>query len=150
MTLLITMLVFVSVGAVVLTAYHAATAESPLERRLRAMLPGVGAERAQPLRPSLWQRFLAAVGRHSLGRDGGSLGQSLSAAGFRGPNAVAVFLGARTLFSFGPALLVLIPRVSTGRPLPQSLWLAAMMWAVGHVGSNLWLRRRSRMRTQQL
>jgi tight adherence protein C len=96
------------------------------------------------------RRLMAAVGELGFARGDRSLSQRLSSAGIRWPNAVAVFLGARTLLSFGPGLLVLATQLSGGRPLSASLWLSLLAWGLGHAGCNLWLRRRSRWRVQRI
>jgi tight adherence protein C len=56
----------------------------------------------------------------------------------------------RTVFSFGPALLVLVGRISGGKPLGPTLAVAAITWAYGHVLVNYWLKRRTRRRTHQI
>ena len=92
--------------------------------------------------------MLTAIG-NGLGGDR-SLSHRLSVAGFRAPNAAALFLGARTLVSVGPALLVLVPAVSSGKPLGRALMIAALYWAGGHLLANLWLKRRTRARVRQI
>src|SRR5262249_8144219 len=79
-----------------------------------------------------------------------SLGQRLSYAGIRGPHTTSLFLGARTLLSVGPALFVLVPLVSSGRPVGRALLTASLVWAAGHVVVNTWLRRRVRHRIQPM
>src|SRR5215813_13322633 len=90
-------------------------------------------------------RLVAAIGSHSVGADS-SLAQRLAVAGYRRPNAAALFLGVRTLISIGPALLVLVPAVSSGNPLGHTLAMAAFVWFEGHMLPNLWLKRRARAR----
>src|SRR5207253_3247942 len=56
----------------------------------------------------------------------------------------------RTLLSFGPALLVLVPRISSGKPLGYSLLMAGFAWAWGHVLMNLWLRAKVTRRVREI
>src|SRR5262249_27777315 len=100
---------------------------------------------------SIPARLLALLGRFSFG--GGrekSLAQRLSYAGIRGPSSLLLFLGVRTVLSFGPALLVLMPRVSSGQPLGRSLVLAGLAGAAGHVLMNVWLGGRVARRTRRI
>jgi Flp pilus assembly protein TadB len=99
-------------------------------------------------RPGLLTGMLTAIG-NGLGGDR-SLTHRLSVAGFRVPNAAALFLSARTLVSLGPALLVLVPAVSSGEALGRALMTAALYWSGGHVLANLWLKRRTRARVGQI
>jgi tight adherence protein C len=92
--------------------------------------------------------MLTAIG-NGLGGDR-SLTHRLSVAGFRVPNAAALFLGARKLVSLGPALLVLVPAVSSGEALGRALMTAALYWSGGHLLANLWLKRRTRARVGQI
>jgi len=92
--------------------------------------------------------MLTAIG-NGLGGDR-SLTHRLSVEGFRVPNAAALFLGARTLVSLGPALLVLVPAVSSGEALGRALMTAALYWSGGHVLPNLWLKRRTHGRVGQI
>jgi tight adherence protein C len=61
-----------------------------------------------------------------------------------------LFLGVRTIASFGPALLVLVGRVSGGKPLGATLVVGTITWAYGHVLVNYWLKRRTRRRVHQI
>jgi tight adherence protein C len=94
-------------------------------------------------------RLVAAIGSYGVGADS-SLAQRLSVAGFRRPNAAALFLGIRTLISVGPALLVLVPAVSSGNPLGHALMTAGVLWFEGHLLPNLWLKRRTRARVAKI
>ena len=142
---------FILVAAAILAGYYAITAESPVEARLRAMVSDPSAAvrpkktDAKP-RPSIIGRVLAVLGQYGLGGDDASLQQTLSVAGLRGGNAMALFLGLRTLFSVGPALLVLVPRVASGRPLGRTMLLAAGTFLLGHLIVNVFLRRRAALR----
>ena len=153
MVLLITALVFTVITGTVMAAYYALTAESAVEQRLRTLAPDAGAgarQRASAARPGLLRRIVAGVGRYGLSRGERSLAKTLSAAGFRATNATALFLGARTLLSFGPALAVILFEVPAGQPLGSALWMACLAWAGGHVAANWWLRQRSRRRVQRI
>jgi tight adherence protein C len=155
MDLLITFSVFGIVSVVVLATYYALTAESAVDRRVRALAPKRGSE-SQKTRelarsePGVVSKVVANVGQYGIARGDSALAQRLSAAGFRGPNASRLFLGVRTIVSFGPALLVLVPQISSGKPIGKSLWLALVLWGIGHLGSNLWLRWRAQRRTRQI
>jgi len=153
MLVIIVAAVFMVVTGVVLAAYYTLTAEAPGVQRLRRLVPeAVGVAqpsgRAAAQGPGPLQRLLVGVGQYGIGRGDRSLTQKLSNAGFRGPNATLVFLGVRTLLSLGPALLVLVYRVSAGQPLFASLWVPALVWGIGHVLANAWLGRRARQRIQ--
>jgi tight adherence protein C len=145
---LITLATFIVVTTIVLS-FGWATAESPIKQRVRQL----GGDTLRPIHrgeeTGLLRRMVAGIGEYGLGGDR-SLSHRLSVAGFRGANAVALFLGVRTLVSFGPALLMLVPAVSTGKPLARVLGTAALYWAGGHLLANLWLKRRARRRVQQI
>jgi tight adherence protein C len=152
--LLITAGTFVIVTGILLAAHQAATAESAVAQRLRALLPETRTARPKPdagMRlPAAMERLLAALGRLAIGGDDGSLGRTLSVADIRSANATLLFLGVRTLLSMGPALLILVPQVSAGRPLGRAFSLAALAWASGHVLVTVWLKRRARQRVHQI
>jgi tight adherence protein C len=153
--MLITVGAFVVVSLIVLAFSYTVTAESPVEQRLRALAPvraARAADRSAAERgPSLLRRGLSALGQFSAGGGGESaLSQRLSAAGFRSQNATAVFLGTRTLLTFGPALAILVPQVSAGKPLGRTLAVAAWVWGVGHVLVNMTLRRRAAARVRRI
>jgi tight adherence protein C len=147
--------VFLFVGLMVVSIYYGLVAESPLDRRLKSLVPNPG---SQALRkpdkargePGKATKLLAAVGEYGFSRSDNSLAQRLSAAGIRSPNAARLFLGTRTLLSFGPALLILLPRISAGMPLTKSLLLAFFAWGIGHTAANNWLRWRRSRRVRQL
>jgi tight adherence protein C len=153
--MLITVGAFVIVSFIIVAFFYTMTAESPVEQRLRALAPvraapapsAASVERG----PSLVRRGLSALGQYSVGgRSESVLSQRLSAAGFRGQNATALFLGTRTLFSFGPALAVLVPQVSSGKPLGRTLGIAAFVWFFGHTLVNAILRRRAAYRIRRI
>jgi tight adherence protein C len=153
MPLLMTLLAFSVVTAIVLAGWYAATAESPIVQRLRMLgTDPVEQPRETAVRrgPRLLARVLTAIGQYGLGNDETSLHHSLTVAGFRSRNATMLFLGVRTLLSFGPGLLVLVGRISGGKPLGASLVLAIIAWAYGHTLVNYWLKRRTRRRIHQI
>jgi tight adherence protein C len=148
-----TLLAFSAVTAIVLAGWYAATAESPIAQRLRMLGSepvAPAAERTGRRGRRVVARVLAAIGQYGLGNDQTSLEHSLTVAGFRSRNATMLFLGVRTLLSFGPGLLVLVGRTSGGKPIGATLILAAIAWAYGHGLVNYWLKRRRRHRIQQI
>ncbi len=150
---LITIATFMIVTGVIISGYYWASAESVVTQRLRTLVPNAQSETERKRRrtdASGVERALALVGSYSLGGGDNSVAQRLSVAGIRGSNAVLTFLGIRTVISFGPALLVLIPRVSNGKPLGRTLFLASLVWAIGHLFSNLWLRARATRRARRI
>lgn len=151
---LITLITFAAATAVVLSLGYAMTVRSPVAQRLK----GLVSEQAKvaPPRPTsragsvgFLGRTLIGIGKYGAEGDR-SISLRLSAAGLRGANATALFLGARTLLSAGPALLVLVLAVSAGRPLGRALMTAALCGAGGHVLANMWLKRRASQRVRQL
>jgi tight adherence protein C len=149
--ILITVTSFVLITTLVLAGYYALTSESPLIRRLETMTgQSAQAARRAPARGGLLNRILLALGPYAFGSGDASLTQTLSVAGLRGANALLTFLGARTLFSFGPALIFLVPQVSSGKPLAPTLLRAAIIFVVMHVVATSLLKRRARRRIDQI
>jgi len=151
--MLLTVATFLVVTGIVMAMYYTATAETAVERRVRSLVPGQVAEAAPIMDrrgPSAVQRSLATLGRYGVGGGERSLAQKLSVAGFRSPNAVFVFVGVRTLISFGPALMMIVPSVSQGKPLGRSLLGAALVWLLGHQLANSWLRIVGKARVRQI
>ena len=150
MVVLITIAAFMVVTGIVLSGFYWATAESTVSRRLRTLVPDspipVAAARPEKKAPSPLSRALGTLGQYGVSGSERSVSQRLSYAGIRGSNSVMLFLGIRTLLSFGPALLVTVPRVSAGRPLGGSLLVAFVVWAVGHTFVNMMLRARAARR----
>ena len=153
-TVLVTLATFLLVTGFVVALYLATLAESTAAQRLRRLVPDLGrplGERRAPLRVAEFViRVLTALGEHGVGGGERATGRLLAEAGIRGTNAALLFVGVRTLLSVGPALLVLVPRISAGRPIGQSLGLTALTWLCGHLLVNYWLRRRRRNRIQLL
>jgi tight adherence protein C len=155
MLLLLTIAAFVVTSGLALSSYYFLTEETAVEQRLRNVIPGAGAMQiAQPARneDELGQgrRLLAWIGGFSFLGNERSLAQTLATAGARGPNALALFLGLRTLFSLGPALLYLVTRVSGGAPLYSSLFWGFAIWLFLHILVNVMLRRRARIRSTSI
>ena len=150
-TVLLTLLTFGIVTIAIVSGYSWLSAESPVAQRLKTLVPELDAQaKARKKGPGLGARLLAVLGTYSFGGSENSLAQRLSYAGIRGPRAVVLFLGMRTLFSFGPALFVLVPRISSGQPLGYALLLAGFVWLGGHLLMNLWLRVRVTRRVQEI
>jgi tight adherence protein C len=150
---LVTLATFALVTSLVVSAYYALTAETPVAERLRRLVGEAPApqptERRSRVRDSLVQQFLLLISEFGFGGTD-SVAHTMSVAGFRGPNATKVFLGTRTLVSIGPALTILVLSVSVGRPVGRALTSALLMWAVGHAATVLWLKRRARHRVEAL
>src|SRR5919198_248056 len=131
-TVLVTLATFLLVTGFVVALYLATLAESTAAQRLRRLVPDLGrplGERRAPLRVAEFViRVLTALGEHGVGGGERATGRLLAEAGIRGTNAALLFVGVRTLLSVGPALLVLVPRISAGRPIGQSLGLTALTW----------------------
>jgi len=151
MLTLVTAFSFIVVVTLVLSGYYVVTAESPLEQRVRSLVPEPAAQ-PQKQKAGRFGRFLrpllASLGQYGLGGNEASLRQTLSVAGIRGTNATALFVGLRTALGLGPALLVLVPRISSGMPLGTTLLYAGLAWAAGHILANLLLKRRAGIRAR--
>jgi tight adherence protein C len=145
---LVTLVTFLVVTGTVLTLGLALRREAPVTARVRQLLVDAPA-RVRRERRSLVGQLVATVGRYGIGGDR-SISHRLSVAGFRGPNAAAYFLGVRTLLSIGPALLALVPGVSSGKPLGTTVLSALVAFVAGHQLANVWLKRRMRQRERQI
>ncbi len=150
----LTIAAFLITTAVALSGYYFLTADTPTEQRLRAVVPGALVQRQteapRPEGPGLLARAISTVGSMSVGSNDRSLTQLLTTAGMRSPNALFLFVGARTLISLGIALAYLVPRISRGEPLAKTLYVALLIWAGLHLLCMLWLRRRARRRMFRL
>src|SRR5262245_41605081 len=147
--MLVSLVSFLIITTVVLSLGFSLRGESVVTQRVRQVAGdpvGLGSQAGKGA--GFLGRMLAAIG-NGLGGDR-SLSSRLSVAGFRGANAAAIFLGTRTLVSLVPALMVLVPAVSAGKPLPNALMTAALYWGGGHMLANLWLKRRARARMGQV
>jgi tight adherence protein C len=152
--MLITVITFLVVSAIVLSGYYLITAESLTSERLRRLVPPSGTPRAepaaQPRGPGVIKRSLALIGQYSLGGNESSLAHTLSCAGIRSRNSVALFVGMRTLLSVGPALFVLVAQITAGRPIPRAIAFAAVAWFYVHIIINYILKRRARTRMRMI
>ena len=153
MAFIVAAIAFLVIVGLVLATYSALTTESPVTRRVRRLLPAAPST-PPPHKPTSGPGFLRHIviglGEFVVGRPDTSASHALSAAGIRGRNAVAVFVGIRTLLSFGPALAMLVSQVAAGQPLIRAFWTAGLAGLLGHLIANYWLRRRGRFRIQQL
>jgi len=149
--LLISIGIFVAITLTVVAAQRAVAEPAQASERLRQMLPQT-ARKAPPKssEESGLGSVLQAFGRIGFGQGDTSVAQRLSAAGYRSRNAVTTFLGARTLLSFGPAMLIVIPRISSGKPLDDTLYWAIGAVAVGHLLPNYWLKSKANARIMQV
>ena len=153
MTLLLASLTFMIIVGMVLSGYYLLATESEATQRLRAMVPHlVSAQKTKKrgVRLPFVSSLLATIGQYGLGSDDGTLGQALSIAGFRGRGGAALFVGARTVLSVGPALAFLMMNVWKDRPLGRAILLALCVFVFMHVFVNYWLKRRGRNRTRAI
>ena len=154
MLFLFTVGAFFIASGVVLSGYYLLTADSPVEQRLRTVIPDVVTPRGQVLpedrQPGSLARAFTVVGSLSAGNNDRSLSKLLSTAGMRGPSSLFLFVGVRTVVSLVPALGYLVPRISRGEPLTKTLFIALTIWFVMHSLCMLWLRRRARYRMFKL
>jgi tight adherence protein C len=152
-TIALTLSVFLFVTGAVLLLYQAVTGESVAAQRLSQLVPD-RRERARGAaaapRFALIKRVLSAFGRFGFGSGDKTLTQRLSAADQRGTNATLLFLGTRTLLSFGPALFFMVHEVAADAPLGRALMRAAGVWAIGHFGMNTWLKLKIRRRVRSI
>src|SRR5262245_995449 len=118
MIVLFTLAAFLIMTGVAISGYFFLTADSPVEERLRHVVPESALARpvAQRQRRELGPigRLLTAIGSLTAGNNDKSLSKLLTTAGYRGTNALFLFVGIRTIVSMGPALLYLVPRISRG------------------------------------
>src|SRR6059058_4557525 len=136
--LILTLLTFGIVTIAVVSGYYWVSAESPVAQRLKTLVPELDARaKARKKAPSLGASLLALLGSYSFGGSENSLAKRLAYAGIRGPRAVVLFLGVRTLLSFGPALLVLVPRISSGEARVYFVLIGVRAGAGGHVLKNV-------------
>jgi tight adherence protein C len=132
-----TVALFAAVAIVLLSGYYALTAKAPATRRIEEIVGGEGAAapstRPASSGPGSVKRGLMALAPYGVGGGDASLTKTLSFAGFRGPNATMLFVGARTLISLGPAMFVLVTGLASGRPFTAVLFRASLVWGVVHV-----------------
>jgi tight adherence protein C len=151
---LVTIATFLGFATTALLLFRALSGESQVTRRVKGLVdppmgPAARARKQRTSRVGLVGRMLTGIGQYGPEGDR-SLSRRLAVAGFRGPNAAKVFLGARTVISVGPALLFLVPAVSAGDPLGHALAVPLFVWLGGHMLANLLLKRRARIRASQI
>jgi tight adherence protein C len=137
-TMLVPLLTFAVITGMILAVGGAMRREVPVAARVRQLVAERSPKAARTARPSLLGQVVAGIGRYGFGGDR-SISHRLTVAGIRGPNATALFVGTRTLLSFGPALAVLVPAVSSGQPLGRALLTAGGFFLGGHLIANFWL-----------
>src|SRR5262245_51948675 len=151
MVAVIVLATFVLVMARVQAASRAFTARSPLLERLNTFVPPPRNEQEGRLPiGQIVARALTALGAIMAGTGERRITHRLEMAGFRGPRALPLFLGAQTLLTLGPALVVLVPRVASGDDLSRAFELAGLAWGGGWLVIHQWLSGRMARRTQQL
>src|SRR5262249_40368776 len=124
---------FVTVSVIAWSVLKQLAVEPAVAQRMKELVGESGARRVRRHEGcGRLGRLVAAIGSHSVGADS-SPAQRLSVAGYRRANAAALFLGVRTLISVVPALVVLVPAVSSGKPLGRALGTAGLLWLEGHL-----------------
>ena len=87
-----------------------------------------------------WERLLARLAGFLPNADGQeSIKDGLTEAGFRGPNAVTTFLGAKILFAAGLPLLFFIVMATLRQPIGNTLIWSVVLAVVGFYLPTLWL-----------
>jgi len=149
--LLVSAGIFFAITLAVLAAQSAVAEPAAGSERLKQMLPQSGSKvKPKTSERAGFGRVLEAFGSVGFGQGDHSVAQRLSAAGMRSANALPTFLGARTLLSTVPALLIVIPRISSGKPLDDTLYWAIGAVAAGHLLPNYWLKSRAQARIMQI
>jgi tight adherence protein C len=145
MVFVFTFLAFMLAMALILSGYYMVTAETVLEQRLRTYAPSAAGAtaRTRGQGPSPIARLLIAIGRVGSTGNERSLRKTLAHAGYRSQNAALVFVGLRTIISVAPALAFLVPAISRGEPLAKTVYLALLIWGLGHMLANFLLRSRA-------
>lgn len=95
--------------------------------------------RRQARRPA-WERILARLAGFLPNADGQeSIKDGLIEAGYRGPNAVTTFLGAKILFAAGLPLLFFVVMATLRAPIANTLVWSIVLAVVGFYLPTLWL-----------
>jgi hypothetical protein len=132
--MLTALLLFATITGVLMSGYYALVAKAPADRRLEAMTgPIARTVEAPVVRRGLIKRLLMSLAPYGFGTTDQTVADTLSYAGLRAPNTLMLFVGARTLISVAPALLILTAGLSAGKPLRVVLLQAGAMWLVLHV-----------------
>jgi tight adherence protein C len=154
MLLAFTVAVFLLTTGAIVSGYFWLRADSPVEQRLRSVVPesAVARKTARPKRVGLGPlgRMLAGIGGLASGGNDSSLTKVLTTAGYRGSSAAALFVGLRTIVSVGPALAYLVPRISRGEPFAKTMYVTIAIWGMLHVLCMTVLRRQARNRMLSL
>lgn len=142
---------FILVMALVFAGVQTFVTRSPALERLHTFIPPPRAKRRAgvPI-AQIVARALTVLGAVMAGTGERRITHRLEMAGFRGAHALPVFLGAQTLLTLGPALVILVPRVASGGQLTRAFQLAALAWAGGWFLLHQWLGGRVARRTQNL
>lgn len=131
--MLITLATFAILTTIALSVGLAVGARSPIRQRMQQLVGETPRPTRRGERAGLLGRLVAGLGNYAFGGDR-SISHRLSVAGFRGPKATPTFLGVRTLISVGPALEMLVPAVSSGKPLGRALMTATFAGAKARIG----------------
>lgn len=154
MLLAFTVAAFLIMTGVVLSGFFLLRADDPVEQRLRSVVPDAPTARTvvRPRRAGLgvFSRMLAGIGSLTAGTNDTSLSKLLMTAGYRGPSALYLFVGLRTIVSVGPALAYLVPRISRGEPFAKTMYVTLAIWGALHVLCMWFLRRQARGRMLSL
>ena len=87
-----------------------------------------------------WERLLARLAGFLPNADGQeSIKDGLIEAGFRGPNAVTTFLGAKILFAAGLPLLFFVVMATLRQPIGNTMIWSIVLAVVGFYLPTLWL-----------
>jgi tight adherence protein C len=145
--LLLTVAVFVALTGAIGSALHLLTAESTATRRVDALgaVHRTATTTAAP-EAGLFKTLLVGLAPYGFGTGDSSLANTLTYAGLRSPNALRLFLGARTLITVGPALVVIVLAITDGKPLAPTLFRSLLMWLSLHTLVTRMLRRRAQRR----
>ena len=143
--------IFLAITGILMSGLYLLAAESIAARRVDALGSGTTA-RSQSVDPQagLFKTLLLALAPYGFGSGDSSIATTLTHAGLRNPGALMLFLGARTLVSVGPAILLLVLAIIGGRPLAPTLLRAMLMWLGLHVTTTRILRRRAQRRILQI
>ena len=143
--------IFLAITGILMSGLYLLAAESIAARRVDALGSGTTARsRSVDPQAGLFKTLLLALAPYGFGSGDSSIATTLTHAGLRNPGALMLFLGARTLVSVGPAILLLVLAIIGGRPLAPTLLRAMLMWLGLHVTTTRILRRRAQRRILQI
>ena len=145
------LVIFVAITGILMSGFYLLTTETAATRRVDALRGGVrpGAEVVDEA-PGIFKSLLLALAPYGFGTGDSSLANTLLHAGIRNPGALMLFLGARTLVSLGPSIILLVLAIIGGKPLGPTLVRALIMWVGLHVLTTRLLRRRAARRILQI